>query len=134
MRLVTLILAATLSFGADRTVRIDHRMFPGLEEMDGNWGALLAASDGKVYAGLANHGGGGHLVYYDSKTDRMIDVGNLNDLTGEAPAPDLQRLSDTRMSECLTAAVVPRRPAVALDRAYHDEAGNNGCFDADRTN
>ncbi len=67
-----------------RPVRMDYRVFPGLAEMDGNWAALLAASDGKVYAGLAYHGGGGHLVYYDSKTDRLVDVGNLTELCGEA--------------------------------------------------
>jgi hypothetical protein len=64
--------------------RIDHRVFPGLVEMDGNWAALLAASDGKVYVGLANHGGDGHLVYYDSKQDRMHDAGNLTELCGES--------------------------------------------------
>jgi hypothetical protein len=68
----------------DASVRIDHRVFPGLAEMDGNWAALLAASDGKVYAGLANHGGDGHLVYYDSKQDRVHDVGNLTELCGES--------------------------------------------------
>jgi hypothetical protein len=66
-----------------RSVRIDHRVFPGLERMDGNWAALFAASDGKVYAGLAYHGGDGHLVYYDSKADRVHDVGNLTELAGE---------------------------------------------------
>ena len=65
-------------------VRIDHRIFPGLVEMDGNWAALLSASDGKVYVGLANHGGDGHLVYYDSKQDRMYDVGDLTTMCGEA--------------------------------------------------
>ncbi len=65
-------------------LRIDYRVFPGLAEMDGNWAALLAASDGKVYAGLANHGGDGHLVYYDSKQDRVHDVGNLTQLCGES--------------------------------------------------
>jgi len=63
---------------------VDHRVFPGLERMDGNWAALFAASDGKVYAGLAYHGGDGHLVYYDSKADRMHDVGNLTELSGES--------------------------------------------------
>jgi hypothetical protein len=67
-----------------RSLRIDHRIFPGLERMDGNWAALFAASDGKVYAGLAYHGGDGHLVYYDSKTDRVHDVGNLTELSGES--------------------------------------------------
>jgi hypothetical protein len=52
--------------------------------MDGNWAALLAASDGKVYAGLAYHGGDGHMVFYDSKTDRVHDVGNLTELCGES--------------------------------------------------
>ena len=66
------------------SVRVDHRVFPGLAEMDGNWAALLAAGDGKVYAGLANHGGDGHLVYYDSKQDRVHDAGNLTELCGEA--------------------------------------------------
>lgn len=65
------------------SVRIEHRIFPGLGEMDGNWAALLAASDGKVYAGLANHGGDGHLVYYEPKEDRVHDVGNLTTLCGE---------------------------------------------------
>ena len=76
-------LAATAA-EAPRRARVDARFFPGLETMDGNWAALFYASDGKVYAGLANHGGGGHFVYYDSKTDRVHDIGNLNDLTGEA--------------------------------------------------
>jgi hypothetical protein len=75
---------ATAFAARDGKVRIDHRIFPGLEEMDGNWAALLAASDGKVYAGLANHGGDGHLVYYDSKQDRIHDVGNLTELCGES--------------------------------------------------
>jgi hypothetical protein len=69
---------------ASQTIRVDHRVFPGLHEMDGNWAALYSASDGKVYAGLAYHGGDGHLVYYDSKADRVHDVGNLTDLCGES--------------------------------------------------
>lgn len=64
-------------------VTVDYRLFPGLAEMDGNWAALLAASDGKVYVGLACHGCNGHLVFYDSKKDQMVDVGDLNKLTGE---------------------------------------------------
>jgi hypothetical protein len=82
--LVMLALAATAGMPAAETVRVDHRVFPGLHEMDGNWAALYTASDGKVYAGLAYHGGDGHLVYYDSKTDRMHDVGNLTELCGES--------------------------------------------------
>jgi hypothetical protein len=76
--------SAFLAAQPPRRATIQARFFTGLETMDGNWAALFHASDGKVYAGLANHGGAGHLVYYDSKTGRMHDAGNLNDLTGEA--------------------------------------------------
>ncbi len=81
--MISLLLAPS-GMPASHSVRLDHRVFPGLHEMDGNWAALYAASDGKVYAGLAYHGGDGHLVYYDSKTNRMHDVGNLTELCGES--------------------------------------------------
>jgi len=68
---------------AVKSVKVDYRTFPGLARMDGNWSALLAGSDGKVYMGLAYHGGGGHMVYYDSKTNTVHDVGDLNVLTGQ---------------------------------------------------
>jgi hypothetical protein len=67
-----------------RKVTVDYRVFPGLQAMDGNWAALLAGSDGKVYVGLAYHGGSGHFVFYDSKTDRVHDIGDINTLTGES--------------------------------------------------
>ena len=65
------------------TVTVDYRVFPGLARMDGNWSALLAGNNGRIYIGLAYHGGDGHLVYYDSKADRMNDVGALTGLCGE---------------------------------------------------
>lgn len=77
-------LLSVISFGAERSVRLEHRIFPELHEMDGHWAALLAASDGKVYAGLACHGCNGHLVFYDSRSDRMHDAGNLTELAGES--------------------------------------------------
>jgi len=66
-----------------KIVTVDYRIFPGLATMDGNWAALKAASDGKVYVGLACHGCNGHLVYYDPSRDRMVDVGDLTTLSGE---------------------------------------------------
>ncbi len=78
-----LALAGAVWCQSGRTVSVDHRVFPGLHTMDGNWAALLAGSDGKVYAGLTYHGGSGHLVYYDSKTDRVHDAGDLNTMAGE---------------------------------------------------
>jgi hypothetical protein len=66
-----------------KLVTVDYRYFPGLAAMDGNWAALKAASDGKVYVGLACHGCSGHLVYYDSASNKMVDAGDLAKLTGE---------------------------------------------------
>ena len=84
--IASMLVQVSLASAADlpvHTVQVDYRTFPGLERMDGNWSALLAGSDGKVYIGLAYHGGGGHLVYYDSKTDTVHDVGDLNVLVGQ---------------------------------------------------
>jgi hypothetical protein len=69
---------------AAQVVTVDYRFFSGLVEMDGNWAALKAASDGKVYVGLACHGCNGHLAIYDSRHDRMVDVGDLTRLCGES--------------------------------------------------
>jgi hypothetical protein len=66
-----------------KSITVDYRYFPGLATVDGNWAALKAASDGKVYVGLACHGCNGHLVYYDSASNKMVDVGDLARLTGE---------------------------------------------------
>lgn len=71
-------------FAASNTVTVQYRYFTGLAQMDGNWAALKAASDGKVYVGLACHGCDGHLAFYDSKTDKMFDVGDLTRLCGES--------------------------------------------------
>ena len=82
---IFIVIALGPAFGASaKHIRVDYRIFPNLSKMDGNWAALKAASDGKVYAGLACHGCNGHLVYYDSKIDKMVDVGDLTRLIGEA--------------------------------------------------
>lgn len=84
--IVLVLTVARVTGAADtpiRTIQVDYRTFPGLARMDGNWSALLAGSDGKVYMGLAYHGGGGHLVYYDSRNDTVHDVGDLNVLVGQ---------------------------------------------------
>jgi hypothetical protein len=66
-----------------KTVRLDHRVWPGFHHLDGNWAALLAASDGKVYTSFSYHGGDGRFLCYDSKADRALDLGNLTELCGE---------------------------------------------------
>jgi len=71
------------SIAAPKVVTVQYRFFTGLAQMDGNWAALKAASDGKVYVGLACHGCDGHLALYDSKSDKMVDVGDLTRLCGE---------------------------------------------------
>ncbi len=80
---LVILACAARTEAATKTITVDYRFFPGLAAMDGNWAALKAASDGKVYVGLACHGCDGHLVFYDSKTDRIIDVGGLTKLAGE---------------------------------------------------
>ncbi len=80
---VILTWAGGISSSAAPTVHVDYRIFTGLAHLDGNWSALLAGSDGKIYVGLAYHGGDGHLVYYDPKTDRIRDLGALTELCGE---------------------------------------------------
>ncbi len=75
---------ASPAIAGPKTVTVDYRFFPHLAQMDGNWAALKAATDGKVYVGLACHGCNGHLVFYDSKADRMVDVGDLTRLAGES--------------------------------------------------
>jgi len=86
MRAIVLLLIAHAAWAADapaRTINVDYRVFPGLAHMDGHWSALFAASDGKVYVGLAYHGGDGHMVYYDPKRDQVRDLGALTQLCGE---------------------------------------------------
>jgi hypothetical protein len=87
LRIPFLILLVGLSLPnlvATGTVTVDHRLFPGLAEMDGNWAALSVGSDGNVYAGLACHGCDGHMVMYDPNADRVTDLGNLTRLAGES--------------------------------------------------
>jgi outer membrane protein assembly factor BamB len=83
-RALALVFAALAQGAEPRRVRVKAHVFPELERMDNNWAALYAASDGKVHAGLAYHGGDGHLVYFDSNTGVMHDIGNLTELAGES--------------------------------------------------
>jgi hypothetical protein len=82
--MTSLLATVAIAQSASKTVTFDYRYFPGLAKMDGNWAALKAASDGKVYVGLACHGCNGHLVFYDAPKDRMVDVGDLTALSGES--------------------------------------------------
>lgn len=82
--IVAIFALAAQAGAASKTVTVEYRFFPGLAKMSGNWSALKAASDGKVYVGLACNGCDGHLVFYDSKKDRIVDVGNLTRLAGES--------------------------------------------------
>src|SRR5580692_4600444 len=60
--LALIILSLARAQQPSKTAFVDYRYFPGLARMDGNWAALKAASDGKVYVGLACHGCDGHLL------------------------------------------------------------------------
>lgn len=80
---VAIFALAARAGASSKTVTVEYRYFTGLAAMTGNWSALKAASDGKVYVGLACNGCDGHLVFFDSKKDRMVDVGNVTRLAGE---------------------------------------------------
>jgi len=115
---------------SSKTVTVEYRYFTGLATMTGNWSALKAASDGKVYVGLACNGCDGHLVFYDSKKDRMVDVGNVTRLAGEngldlGPQSKIHTkfgegrtaasiLRPTRKSGSTMHALAPRRDTLAL--------------------
>lgn len=81
--LLYMVAACLVAHACFADVQLTEKVFPGIGYMDGNWAALYAASDGKVYVGLAYHGGDGHMACYDSKTDQMTDIGNLTELCGE---------------------------------------------------
>jgi hypothetical protein len=83
LRALAILVCVARADPSSSTVTVQCRFFPGLATMDGNWAPLKAASDGRVYVGLACHGCDGHLVFYDSKRDRMVDVGDPTRLAGE---------------------------------------------------
>jgi hypothetical protein len=83
MNLVRLLSSVVWLTTAVSGAQVDYRVFPNLAEMDGNWSALLAASDGKVYVGLAYHGGSGRLAWYDPRSDSMHHAPPLTELCGE---------------------------------------------------
>ena len=83
LSIVVILVLGVQADAASKNVTVEYRFFPGLAKMTGNWAALKAASDGKVYVGLACNGCDGHLVFFDSKKDRMVDVGDVTRLAGE---------------------------------------------------
>jgi hypothetical protein len=58
------------------------RTFPDPILWDSNYTACLAASDGRVYVGLNHHGGGATVAVYDSVSDQMRNLGDVNRITG----------------------------------------------------
>jgi sugar lactone lactonase YvrE len=65
-------------------VRMESRLFPQPLVWDSNYTALLAASDGRVFVGLNQHGAGGTVAVYDPKTDTMRLLGDMEKIAGEA--------------------------------------------------
>ncbi len=64
-------------------VRMESRTFPQPYIWDSNYTACLAASDGRVYVGLNQHGKGGTVAVYDPKTDTMKNLGDINRIVGQ---------------------------------------------------
>ena len=66
-----------------KIVQLESRTFPNPLVWDSNYTACLAASDGKVYVGLNQHGYGGTVAIYDPITDSMRTVDDINRKTGQ---------------------------------------------------
>jgi len=75
------------SWGREKTVKMDSRLFPDPIVWDSNYTACLAASDGRVYVGLNQHGAGGSVAVYDPETDTMRLLGDMNVITGQHNLP-----------------------------------------------
>ena len=85
----TLIACLLLSLGAGngtaetKIVKMDSRTFPEPVVWDSNYTACLAASDGRVYVGLNQHGSGATVAMYDPSTDTMKTLGDVNRIAGQ---------------------------------------------------
>lgn len=73
--------------GEQRVVKMESRLFPEPIVWDSNYTACLAASDGRVYVGLNQHGAGGSVAVYEPRTDKMRLLGDINKLAGQANLP-----------------------------------------------
>jgi sugar lactone lactonase YvrE len=67
-----------------KIVRMESRTFPDPLVWDSNYTANLAASDGRVYVGLNQHGKGATVTVYDPESDTMTHLGDLNQTSGQA--------------------------------------------------
>ena len=70
-----------------KIVRMKSRTFPNPTVWDSNYTALLAASDGRVYVGLNQHGAGASVAMYNPKTDTMKLLGDMNRIAGQENLP-----------------------------------------------
>jgi sugar lactone lactonase YvrE len=66
-----------------KTVKMESRTFPEPVVWDSNYTACLAASDGRVYVGLNQHGSGATVAMYDPSTDTMKTLGDVNRIAGQ---------------------------------------------------
>jgi sugar lactone lactonase YvrE len=66
-----------------KIVRMESRTFPDPLVWDSNYTACLAASDGRVYVGLNQHGKGGTVAVYNPETDTMKTIGDGNRIAGQ---------------------------------------------------
>lgn len=89
--IVAILLPAVVSVSGilaeQKIVRMESRLFPDPIVWDSNYTACLAASDGRVYVGLNQHGRGASVAVYDPKTDSMKLLGDMNRITGQDRLP-----------------------------------------------
>jgi sugar lactone lactonase YvrE len=80
---LVLVLAAAVAVAEQKIVTMESRTFPDPVVWDSNYTACLAASDGRVYVGLNQHGAGANVAMYDPKTDTLKNLGDVNRIAGQ---------------------------------------------------
>ena len=80
-----LLLCAALASAAELAVpTADAKGYPVPPALgDTVFSALAPGPDGYVYMGACNSKGPAHLVRLDPKTGKIVDLGNMQDVTGE---------------------------------------------------
>ncbi len=80
---LVLSLSAGMAVAEQKIVKMESRTFTAPAVWDSNYTACLAASDGRVYVGLNQHGAGATVAVYDPKTDTMKNLGDVNRIAGQ---------------------------------------------------
>lgn len=67
-------------------VEVEVKEFPASAEMDVSYSTYLVAGDDRLYLGTCRQGGSAHLLAYDPKQDKILDLANMDEVI-----PDFSR-------------------------------------------